>query len=1080
MKAKNSLRELLCLKKQHKKTPYLLQAIFILLLFFLCIIQVNGQQNRVVSGTVFSAIENKPLAGATIKIEPSNSTTIANDKGYFSLHVNMVGGKLIVSYLGYKTVEIPLNSIVDGPLNVVLEPNSKILDAVTVSTGFQILPKERANGSFSVINNELFNRSVSTDVISRLNGVTSGLMFNKAASNNLGITIRGKSTIWANTQPLVILDNFPYEGDINNINPNDVENITVLKDAAAASIWGTRAGNGVIVITTKRGKFNQPVTVSFNSNVTTAEKPDLYYEPKISSSSYIELEKFLFEKGRYNNAINDGLTALTPGVELMLKARSGLITPIERDQQLAALAQHDVRDDMLKYYYQKSTKQQYALNITGGSENQQYYVSGGWDKNLAEAVGNGYNRISLNANNTYSLFNHRVEISTGILYTRTNNDNNWIAPEFGAGTIYPYALLADGEGNALPIAKKRIGFLGNKANAALLDWTYKPLDELHFADNTNKGTDYQVSLGLRYKITPSLNAEVKYRYGNGNTKGRDYDSQQTYYTRDIINGFTQINSSTGVVTRPVPLGDILYLTDGEYTSQNLRGQVNYNHTWTAGHQLNILAGAEVGETLTSSESYRLYGYDPNRETSLPVDFADNYPNYLTGSSSKIMSGLGMSKLTNRTISFFSNGAYTYLGKYTLSASARSDGSNLFGVRTNQKWAPLWSVGGGWNISKEAFYHIVVLPRLKLRTTYGYNGNIDKNVTAFLTTRSGLTNRYNAISANITNPPNPDLTWERIGQLNIGIDFGFKNDILSGSIEYFHKKGKDLIGDALLAPSSGFTAFRGNSASIKGRGLDLTITANVLNREVKWNSILLFSSAKTWVTDYQKKPSVNSDYVSGSIPKAGSELNGIYVYRWAGLDPLTGDPRGYLDGELSKDYTKMLSGSNLDDLEYIGSVNPAYYGSLMNSFSYKGFAFSFNIQYKFGYYFRKESVNYNLLFANSSGRGHSDYVLRWQNPGDEQRTDVPSMVYPAVINRDNFYLRSSAMIEKGDHIRLQDVQLSYTLTKRQISRIPFRSVKVYANANNLGILWKANHAGLDPDATTYPQPRSMALGMKLDF
>jgi TonB-linked SusC/RagA family outer membrane protein len=1080
MKAKNSLRELLCLKKQHKKTPYLLQAIFILLLFFLCIIQVNGQQNRVVSGTVFSAIENKPLAGATIKIEPSNSTTISNDKGYFSLHVNMVGGKLIVSYLGYKTVEIPLNSIVDGPLNVVLEPNSKILDAVTVSTGFQTLPKERANGSFSVINNELFNRSVSTDVISRLNGVTSGLIFDKTANNNLGITIRGKSTIWANTQPLVILDNFPYEGDINNINPQDVENITVLKDAAAASIWGTRAGNGVIVITTKKGKFKQPVSVSFNSNVTQTQIPDLHYEPKISPSSYIELEKYLFEKGRYNNNINDGLTALTPGVELMLKARSGLITPIERDQQLAALAQHDVRDDMLKYYYQKGIKQQYALNITGGSENQQYYVSGGWDKNLAEAVGNGYNRISLNANNTYSLFNHRVEISTGILYTRAQNDNNWIAPEFGAGTIYPYASLADGEGNALPIAKKRIGFLGNKANAALLDWTYKPLDELHFADNTNKGTDYQISLGLRYKITPSLNAEVKYRYGNGNTKGRDYDSQQTYYTRDIINGFTQINSSTGVVTRPVPLGDILYLSDGEYTSQNLRGQVNYNHTWTDGHQLNILAGAEVGETLTSSESYRLYGYDPNRETSLPVDFANNYPNYLTGSSSKIISGLGMSKLTNRTISFFSNGAYTYLGKYTLSASARSDGSNLFGIRTNQKWAPLWSVGGGWDIGKEAFYKFSMVPRLKLRATYGYNGNIDKSITAFLTTRSGIVNRFNAISSFITNPPNPDLTWERIGQMNIGLDFGIKNEKVTGTIEYFRKNGKDLIGDALLAPSSGFINFRGNTAAIKGSGVDITLSTINIDNAVKWNTMILFSTAKTRVSGYKKMPGNNADFISGSIPKIGRDLNGIYVYKSAGLDPITGDPRGYLNGEISKDYTTMLSGTNLNDLEYVGAVNPHYYGSLMNTLFYKQFSLSFNILYKLGYYFKKQSVNYSLLVANTLAAGDRDYEIRWQKPGDEQYTNVPSIVYPAVANRDNFYLRSSDLVEKGDHIRLQDIQLSYILTKNALPRIPFRSIKVYAYINNLGILWRANNANLDPDASNYPQPRSIAVGLKVDL
>jgi len=1079
MKAKNRLRELLCPKFRHKKLNFPIQTGF-LLLFFLFAKHVNGQGRPTIAGTVISAVDNKPLSGATLKIDRSTTTIQTNENGYFMIVPAKSTGKITVSYIGYQTVEVLFNTSNSQSLKIILEPNTNNLAAVTVSTGFQTIPKERSTGSFSVVNNELFNRGVSTDVLSRLNGVTSGLMFDKTSGNNLGITIRGKSTIWANTQPLVILDNFPYEGDIANINPNDVENITVLKDAAAASIWGTRAGNGVIVITTKRGKLNQPVSVSFNSNITVTQKPDLYYERKISPIDFIEVEQYLFDKGKYNSYITDGITALTPAVEIMLKARSGLISATERDRQLSILGQHDVRDDMQKYFYRQKLNQQYALNISGGSENQQYYVSGGWDKNLSELVGNSYNRISLNANNTYSLLNHRLELSTGMLYTQNSNDNNAVIPEFGNGAMYPYAALADENGNALPIAKRRDGFLGTKANAALLDWSYKPLDELGFADNSSKVVDYQVSLGLKYKIVSSLNVEVKYRYGNGTTTNRDHDSQQSYYTRDIINSFTQINTTTGVVTRPVPLGNILYLTNGEYTSQNLRAQINYNHSWNDKHQLTVITGSEIGETLTSSDSYRLYGYDPNRETSLPVDFANNYANYITAGSSKIMSGLGMSKLTNRTISFFGNGAYTYLGRYTLSASARSDGSNLFGVRTNQKWAPLWSVGTGWNISKEVFYYSALVPLLKLRATYGYNGNIDKSVTAFLTTRSGSSNRYNAISSSITNPPNPDLTWERIGQLNLGLDFGFKNNIVNGTVEYFQKNGKDLIGDALLAPSSGFTAFRGNTAAIKGRGIDISLNAAIINKGLKWNTTLLFSSAKTWVSDYKKMPVSNADYISGSIPNVGRDLNGIYVYRWAGLDPLTGDPRGYLNGEISKDYTKMLSSTSLNDLDYVGTANPHYSGSFINSFSYRGFSMSFNLIYKLGYYFRRESIDYSLLFGNSSGRGHSDYSLRWQKPGDEHMTDVPSMVYPLVVVRDNFYLRSAAIIEQGDHLRLQDIQFSYSLSKRMLPKMPFQSIKFYAYASNLGILWRANNAGLDPDAGSYPQPRSIALGMKLDL
>lgn len=1080
MKAKFRLRGLLCPKNRHHNLILSLRTTFFLLLLTLASNTILAQSRLRISGKVISALDFHALRGATIKTADSTSTYQTDQNGYFNLTTTANEGKLVISYLGYQTVELTYNLTNKGPFEITLEPASTTLEQVTVSTGFQQLPKERATGSFSVINNELFNRSVSTDVISRLNGVTSGLLFDRTADNNLGITVRGKSTIFANSQPLVILDNFPYEGDLNNLNPNDVESITVLKDAAAASIWGTRAGNGVIVITTKRGKFNQPLSVSLNSNVTVTDKPDLFYERRISASDFIGVEQFLFDNGKYDGFISDGITALTPAVEMMLNTRNGIITATEKDAQLNLLAQHDVRNDLSKYFYRTNINQQYALNLSGGSDKQQYYISGGWDKNLASLVGNSYDRISLNANNTYSLLNNRLEISTGMLYTKSNDRNNARSPEFGNGALYPYAALADEQGNALEIARYRNGFLGNQANPALLDWRYKPLDELGFADNTTGRTDYQVSLGVKYKLMPVLSAEVKYRYGNGTTENRNRNSQQTYFTRDLINSYSQVDEATGSLTRPVPLGDILSLSDGSYTSQNLRGQLNFDQRWAGRHQLTAIAGSEIGEVLTRSDSYRLYGYDPERETSLPVDFVNRFPNYLLGNSNTIYSRLGLSKLTNRTVSFFGNGAYSYLDRYTISASARSDGSNLFGVRTNQKWAPLWSVGTGWNISNEPFYHLDFLPSLKLRTTYGYNGNIDKNITAFLTTQVFGNNRYGAVYSGVLNPPKPDLTWERIGQLNIGLDFGFKNNVITGSIEYFYKKGKDMIGDAVLAPSSGYVSYRGNTAAIKGEGVDLTLNAAVLKGRVSWNIFALFSAARTVVTSYKVMPTTNGDYIAGSLPKAGRDLNGIFVYKWAGLDPLTGDPQSYLNGEVSKDYTKIIAGTNADDLEYIGTAAPRYYGSLMNSFNYGSFTLSVNLLYKLGYYFRRPSISYTSLFAGSAGIGHSDYVQRWQKPGDELLTNVPSLVYPANYNRDDLYLNSATLIEKGDHIRLQDIQMSYNLRKNAFAKLPFQNVKLYAVASNLGVVWRANKAGLDPDASVYPQPVSIAAGVKIDF
>lgn len=1080
MKAKYSLRGLLCPKNRRKELNLPLKTTLILLLISLIANTLFGQVKVRITGKVTTATDHQPLQGATVKTDKSPATIQTDQNGNFSITTTQPTGKLIISYIGYKTVEVQYSNSSKGPFQVELTSNENTLNQVTVSTGFQTLPKERATGSFSVVNNELFNRSVSTDVISRLNGVTSGLLFDSGTLNNqLGISIRGRSTILANAQPLIVLDNFPYEGDLNNINPNDIESVTVLKDAAAASIWGTKAGNGVIVITTKRGKFNQPLKVSLNANVKIGEKPDLFYSKTISPADFIEVEKFRFDKGMYNSYITDGYTALTPAVEIMIKAKAGTITPAESENQLKALSRHDVRNDLLKYFYRESVSQQYALNLSGGSDIQQYYVSGGWDKNLSNTVGNQYGRISLNANNTYSLLNHKLEINTGMIYTKTNTENNSVSPQFGNSSLYPYAALADNDGNALPIARYRESYLKN-ANSGLLDWGYRPLDELRLSDNAVKGTDYQATLGLKYKIIPALSIELKYRYGNGTTNSRDHATQETYRARNLINTYTQVNAATGALTRPVPIGDLLDLSNTNYTSQNLRGQLNYNNKWGKDHNLSAIAGAEIGDVKTGSNGYSLYGYDPNRETSLPVDLVGTYKNYITGSSIIIPSGLSMTSLTNRTLSFYGNAAYTFKSRYTLSASVRNDGSNLFGVATNQKWAPLWSAGTGWTINEESFYSSKLLPNLKLRATYGYNGNVDKSITAYLTTKVVRANRYGAIYSNITNPPNADLRWERVGQFNAGLDFGFINDILRGSIEYYRKSGKDLIGDAILLPSTGYTSYRGNTAAIRGRGVDISLNSSILRGRLKWDMMGTFAYAASWITDYKKMPASNSDYVYGTTPLVGESTTAFYVYKWAGLDPLTGDPQGYLDGVLSKDYSKIVNSTNVADLVNKGSATPLYFGNFLNTISYNGISVSFNLIYKLGYYFNKESVNYSYLLSGSSGTGHSDYAKRWQKPGDEKITNVPSMLYPNKANRDSFYNNSEAVVEKGDHIRLQDIQLSYELNKRKLPGLPFNRVKVYLYASNLGVLWKANHAGLDPDAGAYPQPKSVAAGLQFDL
>lgn len=421
-------------------------------------------------------------------------------------------------------------------------------------------------------------------------------------------------------------------------------------------------------------------------------------------------------------------------------------------------------------------------------------------------------------------------------------------------------------------------------------------------------------------------------------------------------------------------------------------------------------------------------------------------------------------------------------------SGRKDASNLFGVKTNQKWVPLWSAGASWNVSDEPFYRVRWLPYLKLRTTFGYNGNIDKNVAAYLTSRvSPFPNTFGEIYARVVNPPNPELRWERVKTINFGIDFRSKNNRISGSLDYYIKNGIDLIGNVELAPStgiSGVVSLMGNTAKTKSKGIDLVLKSQNLKGAFNWNTTFLLSWTKNKVTDYTADISSVRSLVNprGITPKVGSPINALYSYKWAGLDT-EGNPQGYIKGKLSENYSGIVNSTDENELVFSGSLVPTVFGALLNRFNWKQFSFSFNISYKFGYYLRRNSISYTSLFGGSTP-GHKDFEKRWQKPGDENHTDVPSMIYPGDYFRDQFYLNSSALVIPGDHIRLQDIQLSYTFNKKLLANTPLSNIRVYLYASNLGMLWRKNKEGIDPDYLgsiyAFPPSKSYAAGINFNF
>lgn len=1066
---------------------------FYSVLAFLCPLLGLGQLQPgvfTVRGVVRS-VNATPLEGVVLSFVKNKKQTASLADGSFLLRASHLPDTLVVSHISYEIKLLPITAGMSLPLTIVLDLKSANMEDVIVSTGYQQVSRERATGSFVKINNELLNRRVSTNILDRLDGVTSGLLFNTSA-NQEPFTIRGRSTLLGSmaATPLIVLDNFPYEGDVSNINPNDISDITVLKDAAAASIWGARAGNGVVVITTKKGLTGKPVQLSFNSNISLTAKPDLLYRNAfMTSENYIAVEKFLFSKGYFNNDIvNASQPPLSPVVELLLLERKGLVATSEVEQQLSALRTIDVRTDYSKYFYRLGINQQHALNISGGGNNFSYYASLGVDRNLQSLARNSYDRFTLNSFNTYHL-SKKITLSLGFNYVKSTqqNPNNYA---FGANAVggrygnalYPYARLADHSGNPLAVAHLyRQPYLDSISGTGYLDWRYRPLEELLLANQATTISAMLIKASANYMITDDLKLELQFQQEDQQTLKRIYHSIETYEARNLINKFSQKNTS-GIFTYPFPKGGILSLNPGKLRSSNYRAQLQYKRS-IGEHQLSVLFGGEAREIISDSYLTNHVGYNDETGTSTTnLNYQSALPVLPVGTATIPGPSGFFSGSANRFLSGYGNIGYTYRNRYTVNITARQDGANIFGVSVNDRLTPLMSAGFLWDISKENWYKFSWFPDLKLRMSYGINGNV-YNAASYLTAQyAPVLNLAGLPYATVTRPPNPSLSWEKVRNLNMGVDFSAANRRVTGTIDWYTKEGIDLVVDKPLAPSSGFSSFKGNAAATRTVGLDLVIRSVNIQRHLLWTTSVLFSWQKDKVLLYDKK-FLNTDLLQENgalIAQVNRPLYSVYAYPYAGIDPANGDPQGYLNGKVSKDWSGIVAQTPIDSLLYFGSARPVVYGGILNSLSYKGLSVSFNITYKLGYYYRRTtaSLNYSDLISSP----HADASLAWQAPGDETRTNVPALAYPANTVRSNFYKYTPGMVEKGDHIRFQDIRISYSLPAGFLKKIRLKDLECYSTLSNIGILWKASAYPLDPDAPNviYTNPLTWAIGLKASF
>ncbi|GGH11904.1 SusC/RagA family TonB-linked outer membrane protein [Sphingobacterium alkalisoli] len=1054
-----------CYKKNSNSTPRAYGLRFaVLILLFVLFSDAQAQSGRILGGAVRSAADGQTIEGVSIFTEKGREKTSTDRDGKFSLRVGAATGILHIRHIGFAEQKLGYDKTTSHLEINLIPAENQIEEVEVVSTGYQSIPKERATGSFVQIDNELLNRRVSTNIIDRLDGMAPGLITNldRKQRGQGDIEIRGRSTLYSNSEPLIVLDDFPFEGSLESINPNDVENITILKDAAAASIWGVRASNGVIVITTKSGKQGRQPVIEFNTNMSLAGKRNVFDQPMLSSSEFIDIERFLFGKGRYNSTLNTGWQPVSPVVEILAQMRAATITEQDGERMLATIAGQDARGQYNTYFNQPLLNQQYNASARGATDNHDYFISAGMDRNKAQTVGNSFERWALQAANTLRFWENRIKLSHRILYS--NKIDRQVASSIPSSPKYPYSQYIDADGNHLPeVSTLRLSYIDGLSEERLLDWQLRPMDDLHTSDfySNNRMTNLRNSLQIEANIINGLKASALYLYEESYSDAPTYYGPNSYYTRNQTNSFSYLNSS-GNLEYGIPLGAIKLVRNGKGRNQTGRLQVEYDRYFGNDQQFNMLAGAEIRENSGLNASYGWYGYNEENQTNQNhlVNYLEPFRMWHSGQSLRIPTMTDQSSVQDRFVSYYTNIMYAFKDRYRLSASLRRDGSNLFGVDANQKFIPLWSIGGLWDIHKETFFPQHVLSKLQLRTSYGYNGNLNRSVSGYLTARQGTFTLANGQPYyEIVNPPNPALRWEKVRNINVGVDLTSHNQRISATAEYWQKRGQDLIANRPTPTQVGVAGFTGNTASTLSKGIDVSVQSRNLTGRFSWSSQAFISRVTNRVLDYHIVPATNFAIMSGinDYPQIDHPQFAFFAFPMKGLDE-TGDPIGYLGGQESKDYRAIKNTQDLSEMEYMGTSVPTFHGTLWNSFSYSGMELSFSLRWYAGHVFRRNSLD-NASIYNGSYTAW-DYQQRWQNPGDENSTDVPALVYPNNVNRSDFYKYSGLLIEPADHLRFQDLQFAYNAVTFA-RKLSVEQLRLILSATDIGVLWTRNNKSIDP-------------------
>ena len=1064
-------------------------------------------QERVITGVVMDGeLAGEPLIGATVSVGDGKvgQGTITDYEGRFTIKVPASCKKLTVSYVGYESRVINLET---GKMDysVSLPADNTHLSEVVV-TGYQKIDRRKLTASVSQLNLSEEAVGAVKNIDQALAGQIAGLSAVSASGAPgapVKIRIRGTSSINGVQEPLWVLDGIPMEGNevpavenlndiddlyqtsIAGLNPSDIDNITVLKDAAATAIYGARAANGVIVITTKKGKEGRPV-INFSTKLTFSPKVSIDRLNLLNADEKVGLELDLLRSDYTYREHKGGVANILDELGEFNAYKTGGWEALSPTAQQRINHLRTINTDWNDILFRNVLNREYNVSISGGSDRSHYYASAGYYKELGVVKGVENNRYNVTLKSDFKI-NKILKLGLSIFANQRKQDSymtdtgGFTNPVYYSRRANPYFEPYNAQGG-YNYDQNVQGRENEAPKFNIFEENYNTSKE-----RTDRSVMAIFDAELKFSKDLKLTTQFGYQYDNYHLNR--YAGQESYAMRKA----KEYASYTidGVYRTILPEGGMTKKTDSHASQWTWKAMLEWNRRLAEIHDVEVMLGTEVRHTEAETQTSTAYGYDARTLTTQPVLFpteniARQYPLHEE------------THVENAYVSWFATASYTLLYRYTLGASIRFDGSDVFGVAKKYRYLPLYSVSALWRAKEEKFLRDVNwLSELSLRASYGIQGNIDKNTSPYLIGTFQKTtilpgNVETVISAETA--PNPDLKWEKTKNVNFGIDFGLLNNRIRLSVDYYYRKSTDLISSRKLPLETGFAYTSVNWASMKNSGWEISLnTRNISTKDFNWTTSINLGFNTNEVLN--ETVAENATYPG----REGHPVSALFAYKTAGLDaegyPLFVAKDGSLQTATEFFKLNRFGASTLTAEEqrnlytYMGSEDPKCSGGFINNFEYKNWQLGINFMFNLGMHVRVQPSYSPTYFDRGQNTNH-DILNRWTP--SHTNTDMATLMVNTPTRAAEFthyseyntYSMLDIWVKKCSYWRMQSLRLGYKLPKEWLQKIGISSASVSLEGRNL-LVFATNYDNfLDPETMGNPfaQPitKSFIFGLNVNF